>query len=73
MLTAAQSASKSQSSTQGNVIALGPGRMTSKGSLAPMHVNIGDEVKFREFAGIEFVIERQRYAVIKMSDCLSKW
>ncbi len=74
VLTAAQSATgKSQSSTQGNVIALGPGRMTSEGNLAPMHVNIGDNIKFREFAGIEFVIERRRYAVVKMSDCLSKW
>ncbi len=68
----AQSTTKAQS-TQGKVIALGPGRTTSNGNLAPMHVKIGDNINFREFAGIELVIETQRYAVVKMSDCLSKW
>ncbi len=68
----AQSPTKAQS-TQGRVVALGPGRTTSKGNLAPMHLRVGDNVNFREFAGIELVIERQRYAVIKMSDCISKW
>ncbi len=67
-----QSAKKAQS-TQGIVVALGPGRMTSNGNLSPMHVNVGDNINFREFAGIELVIERKRYAVVKMSDCLSKW
>lgn len=55
------------------IIAAGPGRQTMTGQLIPMHVAVGDFVKFRDYAGSEIRIQGVEYIVVRASDCLAKW
>ncbi|CAM9757592.1 unnamed protein product [Discosporangium mesarthrocarpum] len=57
----------------GEVIAVGPGRMSSNGETVPMDVEVGDMIKFRSFAGSEVTMEDVDYRVIKMAEVLVKW
>lgn len=72
IVIAAQTAAQELKS-EGQVVAVGPGRTASNGELTPCYVAAGDYVKFREYAGIELGIEGDSYAVVRMVDCLSKW
>lgn len=72
LLVATGSDKKSRPST-GVVVKVGPGRMASSGELIPMSVKVGDEVKFRDFAGNEVDIEGKEYSVVKMADILAKF
>jgi chaperonin GroES len=38
---------------QGEVIAVGPGKMDDAGRVQPMHVRVGDQVLFTNYAGTE--------------------
>ena len=56
---------------QGEVIAVGPGRVLDNGSLAPMHVKVGDKVVFKKYAPDEFEIDEKDFLVISESDVLA--
>lgn len=56
---------------QGEVIAVGPGRVLDNGSVAPMHVKIGDKVVFKKYAPDEFEIDEKDFLVISESDVLA--
>lgn len=43
----------------GEVVAVGPGRMTDKGNVIPVAVRVGDEVMYEEHAGIEIEVDAQ--------------
>ncbi|KAG5175379.1 chaperonin [Tribonema minus] len=72
IVISAQTAGKELKS-EGQVVAVGPGRTASNGQLTPCYVQPGEFVKFREYAGIEITLESESYAVVRMVDCLSKW
>ncbi len=57
----------------GEVVKVGPGRMASNGAIMTVDINVGDMVKFRDFAGNEVDIEGGEYAVVKMTDILAKF
>ena len=38
---------------QGEVVAVGPGKMDEEGRMQPMHVCVGDQVLFTNYAGTE--------------------
>ena len=57
----------------GKVVKVGPGKMAEDGSLMPMTVNVGDEVKFRDYAGNEVKIGDNEYSVVQMADVLAKF
>ena len=60
-------------SSEGQVVAVGPGRTSSQGQLTPVYVKPGEYVKFREYAGIDIKLEGDSYSVVRLVDCLSKW
>ena len=72
ILIAKSSKSESRPST-GEVVKVGPGRMAANGELMPMEVEIGDMVKFRDFAGNEVNIGDKEYSVVRMADILAKF
>mmetsp|Transcript_13111 Transcript_13111/g.24641 ORF Transcript_13111/g.24641 Transcript_13111/m.24641 type:complete len:249 (-) Transcript_13111:50-796(-) len=57
----------------GVVVKVGPGRMASNGDLIPMSVDVGDSVKFMDFAGNEIKIGEKEYSVVKMPEILAKF
>lgn len=56
---------------QGEVIAAGPGRLLENGSVAPMHVKVGDKVVFKKYSPDEVKIDKEEYLVISESDVLA--
>jgi chaperonin GroES len=56
---------------QGEVIAIGPGRLDDKGARVPMSVKIGDTVVFKKYSPDEIKLDGKEYLVISESDILA--
>lgn len=56
---------------QGEVIAVGPGRLLDNGNRAPMSLNVGDKVVFKKYSPDEVKIEDVEYLVIAESDVMA--
>lgn len=50
---------------QGEVIAVGPGKLLDNGQRAPLSVKVGDKVLFTKYAPDEIDIDREKYLVIE--------
>ena len=57
---------------QGEVVAVGPGKMLEDGSRADMPVKKGDTVLFTKYAPNEIAIDGKDYLVVSASDLLAK-
>jgi len=56
---------------QGEVVAVGPGRVTDKGTKVDMEVRVGDRVLYGKYSGTEVKIEGQEYLIVKESEVLA--
>ena len=50
---------------RGEVVAVGPGRLTEDGKRLPMDVKEGDEVLFGKYSGSDIKIDGEEYMIIK--------
>ena len=57
--------------TQGEVIAVGPGRF-EKGARVAMDLKVGDKVIYGKYSGTPFTVEGDEVIIIKASDVLAK-
>ena len=57
---------------EGEVVAVGPGRMSDEGSRIPMELNKGDRVIYSKFAGTEYKEGDDEYLILRESDILAK-
>ena len=55
---------------QGEVTAVGSGRIDEKGQLIPMEVKAGDKVLFGKFAGTEVKVDGEELLIMRESDIL---
>ncbi|RJQ43808.1 MAG: co-chaperone GroES [Nitrospiraceae bacterium] len=55
---------------KGEVIAVGPGRITDDGKLQKMEIKIGDVVLFEKYSGSKINIDNTEYLIIKEDDIL---
>jgi len=55
---------------QGEVIAIGSGRILENGQTIPMSVKIGDKVMFKQYSANEVKVDGIEYLVIKESDIM---
>lgn len=65
-----QSAEK-EKPEQGEVIAVGPGKMASSGKLLPMEVKVGDKVLFTKYGPNEITIDDKEYLIAGQDDILA--
>ncbi|MGN0940576.1 MAG: co-chaperone GroES [Selenomonadaceae bacterium] len=56
---------------QGEVIAVGTGKMLECGKVAPMEVKKGDKVLFAKYSGNEVKVDDEDYLIIRQSDILA--
>ncbi|MCA9755433.1 MAG: co-chaperone GroES [Candidatus Eisenbacteria bacterium] len=56
--------------TQGEIIAVGPGKKKSDGTLIPMDVSAGDKVLMSKYAGTEVKIDGEEYLILREDDVL---
>ena len=57
---------------EGEVVAVGPGRVSEDGSRIPMELSNGDKVIYSKFAGTEYKEGDDEYLILRESDILAK-
>jgi chaperonin GroES len=56
---------------EGEIIAVGPGRLNDDGERKPMDVQRGDKVLYAKYAGTEFKIEGEELLIVSQKDILA--
>ena len=57
---------------EGDIIAVGPGRLTDDGKRIAMDLKVGDRVIYAKYGGSEIKIEDQDLVIMRESDILAK-
>ena len=57
---------------EGEVVAVGPGRVADDGSRIAMELTIGDKVIYSKYAGTEYEDGDEEYLIMRESDVLAK-
>jgi chaperonin GroES len=57
---------------EGEVVAVGPGRMTDEGNRIAMEIAVGDRVIYSKYAGTEYKDGDEEYLILRESDILAK-
>ena len=57
---------------EGEIIAVGPGRLTDDGKRITMDLKVGDRVIYAKYGGSEIKIEDQDLVIMRESDILAK-
>ena len=69
----AKAVTESVQPCKGIVVSVGEGRTGSEGTKTEVHVKVGEEVKFRDYAGNDVVVGGEGgYVAVRMVDILSK-
>jgi len=55
---------------EGNVLAVGPGKLQDDGTRRPVGVVVGNKVLFGKYAGTEITVEGEELLVMRESDLL---
>lgn len=56
---------------QGEVVAVGNGKVTDDGKTIPMNVKTGDKVLYGKYSGTEVKLEGEEFLIIKESEILA--
>ncbi len=57
---------------EGEVLAVGPGRVTEDGKTIPMEVKVGDKVVYAKYGGTEIKDDDDDLLILRESDILAK-
>jgi chaperonin GroES len=57
---------------EGEVIAVGPGRLTDDGKRIAMDLKVGDKVIYAKYGGTEIKMEDQELVILRESDILAR-
>ena len=57
---------------EGEVLAVGPGRLSDDGKRIAMDVKVGDRVIYAKYGGTEIKIEDEELVILRESDILAK-
>jgi chaperonin GroES len=53
---------------QGEVVAIGDGRILEDGTRVPLDLNVGDQVLFGKYSGTEVKLNDEEYLILRESD-----
>lgn len=56
---------------QGEVVAVGPGKMTDDGKRVPPEVKVGQRVLYGKYSGTEVTVDDQEVLILRESDVLA--
>ena len=56
---------------QGEIIAVGPGRLSDKGERIAMELSEGDRVLYGKYSGTEVTVDGETYLILRESDVLA--
>jgi chaperonin GroES len=55
---------------EGQIVAVGAGRVTDEGKSIPLAVKAGDRILFGKYSGSEITLDREEYLIMKEEDVL---
>jgi chaperonin GroES len=56
---------------EGDVVAVGDGRLLQTGEVAPLVVEPGDRILFGKFSGVDVVVDGQEYLILREDEVLA--
>ena len=56
---------------EGEIVAVGPGKVNDDGSRSPMEVKAGDRVLYGKYSGTEVTVDGDEYLILRESDVLA--
>lgn len=56
---------------QGEVIAVGPGKMSEEGKRIDPELKVGDKVLYGKYSGTEVTVDNEQYLILRESDVLA--
>jgi chaperonin GroES len=56
---------------QGEVVAVGPGRVSDDGTRLEMDVKVGDRVLYGKYSGTDVTLDGKEYLIVRESDILA--
>jgi chaperonin GroES len=57
---------------EGEVLAVGPGKMTEDGKRVPLDLKVGDRVIYAKYGGTEIKVDDEDLIILRESDILAK-
>jgi chaperonin GroES len=57
---------------QGEVIAVGTGRVADDGKVTPLELKVGDKVLYGKYSGTEVTVDGDEYLIMRESDVYAK-
>jgi chaperonin GroES len=57
---------------EGEIIAVGPGKLTDDGKRIPMDLKVGDRVIYAKYGGTEIKVDDEELIILRESDILAK-
>ena len=57
--------------SQGDVIAVGPGKVSDDGTRIEMDVSVGDKVLYGKYSGTDVTLDGEEYLILRESDILA--
>ncbi len=57
--------------SQGEVVAVGPGKLSDEGARLEMDVSVGDKVLYGKYSGTDVTLEGEEYLILRESDILA--
>ncbi len=56
---------------EGEIVAVGPGKLSDGGNRTPMEVTPGDRVLYGKYSGTEVTVDGDEYLILRESDVLA--
>jgi chaperonin GroES len=53
---------------QGEIVAVGPGKVSDAGSIIKMEVKVGDQILYGKYSGTEVTVDSKEYLIMRESD-----
>ena len=57
--------------SQGEIVAVGPGKISDEGARLEMDVSVGDKVLYGKYSGTDVTLDGEEYLILRESDILS--
>ena len=57
---------------EGEIVAVGPGRLNDEGQRIAMEVKVGDKIIYSKYAGTEFKLDNEELVIMRESDILGQ-
>ena len=57
--------------SQGEVVAVGPGKLSDEGTRLEMDVSVGNKVLYGKYSGTDVTLDGQEYLILRESDILA--